>query len=248
MRRPDYAVYIMSAGERAECLGKYMLLDAGISYLFFCSWIPFVLFLPGVFLFIREQKKTLQKKREKQIKQQFLDGIQMMSSALSAGYSAENALCEAVKEMKKIYEPDTVVLCEFHYIETQIRMNRNMEELLLDFGRRSAVDDIRSFAEVFMTAKRSGGDLLSIIRNTVFCIRQKQETMQEIETCLAGKVMEQNIMSLIPILILVYVKLTSPDFLNVMYGNITGISVMGICLMVYAAAYFWGRSIVRIEV
>ena len=72
--------------------------------------------------------------------------------------------------------------------------------------------------------------------------------MQEIETCLAGKVMEQNIMSMIPLLILVYVKLSSPDFLEVMYGNITGTAVMGICLAVYAAAYFWGRSIVRIEV
>lgn len=207
-----------------------------------------MLLLPGALVFIREQKKNLQKKREKEIIRQFLDGIQMMSSALAAGYSAENALREALKELRKVYEADAFIIREFRFMEIQISMNRNLEELLLDFGRRSAVEDIRSFGEVFMTAKRTGGDLLAIIRNTASCIRQKQETMQEIETCLAGKVMEQNIMSLIPLLILLYVKLTSPDFLTVMYGNVTGIAVMGICFGVYVLAYFWGRKIVQIHV
>ena len=229
-------------------MGQYALIDGCISYLFFYSLKVFLLLLPGVLLFIREQKKYLQKKREKEIKKQFLDGIQMMASSLAAGYSAENALSEALKELRKVYEEEAMIVREFRFMEIQISMNRNLEELLLDFGRRSAVDDIRSFAEVFLTSKRSGGDLLAIIRNTVSCIRQKQETMQEIETSLAGKVMEQNIMSLIPILILAYVKLTSPEFLDSMYGNVTGTAVMSICFLIYASAYFWGRKIVRIDV
>lgn len=90
--------------------------------------------------------------------------------------------------------------------------------------------------------------MLAVIRNTVSCIRQKQETMQEIETCLAGKVTEQNIMSLVPILILAYVKLTSPEFLEGMYGNLAGTAVMTGCFLVYIAAYIWGKRIVEIEV
>ena len=133
-------------------------------------------------------------------------------------------------------------------MDAQIAMSRSIEELFLDFGRRCAIADIQSFAEVFLTAKRSGGDLPAVIRNTASCIRQKRETMQEIETCLAGKVMEQNIMSLIPILILAYVKLTSPEFLTVMYGSAAGLTVMGMCFAVYVLAYFWGRKIVQIEV
>lgn len=204
--------------------------------------------LPGAALFLAERKKALQKKRAGEITRQFMDGIQMMAASLQAGYSAENSLKEALCEMQKIYRPDSCIVREFRFMETQIGMSRNIEELFLDFGRRSAVDDIRSFAEVFLTAKRSGGDLLLVIRNTVSCIRQKQETMQEIETCLSGKVMEQNIMSLIPILILAYVKVSSPEFLSAMYGNTTGTAVMAVCFVVYAAAYFWGRKIIRIEV
>lgn len=224
------------------------MLDAAVSYLFFYSWKAFLILLPGFVLFQRERKQELKKKRQEKMKQQFMDGIQLMSASLQAGYSAENALRESAKELTKVYGAESCVVREFRHMDTQISMNRNLEELLLDFGRRSGVDDIRSFAEVFLTARRTGGDLMGIIRNTVSCIRQKRETIQEIETCLAGKKMEQNIMSMIPLLILAYVKLTSPEFIGNMYNNITGMMVMTICFLVYVMAYFWGRSIVQIEV
>lgn len=245
---PEYASYSFSKKEFAKYLALYALLDGCVSYLFFCSWIAFFILLPGAFLFLADQKRSLQTKRAREMTRQFLDGIQMIAASLQAGYSAENSLHEALRELQKVYEPNTFIVREFRFMDAQIEMSRNMEELFLDFGRRSAIDDIQSFAEVFLTAKRSGGDLLAIIRNTASCIRQKQETMQEIETCLSGKVMEQNIMSLIPILILAYIRLTSPEFLSAMYGNATGVTVMSCCFAVYVAAYLWGRKIVRIEV
>lgn len=226
----------------------YLLLDGCISYLFFSSWIAFAALLPGMAVFIRERRHTLQKHRTQEMKRQFLDGIQMVAASLQAGYSAENALSEALAELRRIYPGDAFIVREFGLMEAQIQMSRNLEELLLDFGRRCAIEDIRSFAEVFMTVKRSGGDLLGIIRNTVSCIRQKEETMQEIETCLSGKVMEQNIMSVIPVLILAYIRLTSPEFMEPMYGNLTGTAVMAVCFLVYAFAYFWGKRIIQIEV
>ena len=202
----------------------------------------------GVIWFVKERKRTLQKKRAGVMKKQFLDAIQMMASAMQAGYSAENAVKEALKELEKVYEQGEIIIQEFRLISAQLDMSRTLESLFLDFGKRSADEDIRSFAEVLQTARRSGGDLLAVIRNTVWCIRQKQETVQEIETSLSGKVMEQNIMSLIPLFILAYIKLTSPEFLEVMYQNATGTAVMAVCLAVYAGAYFWGRKIVRVEV
>lgn len=226
----------------------YLLLDGCISYLFFCSWTAFLVFLPGIFFFLKGRKKDNKKKREEELKGQFLDGIQLMAAALQAGYSPENALREARQELNKVYTPDAYIMQEFQQMEVQLEMSRNLEVLWLDFGRRSGIDDIQSFAEVFLTAKRSGGDLLAIIRNTIFCIQQKQETMKEIETCLSGKMMEQKIMSMIPLMILAYMKLTSPEFLDVMYGNLAGILIMGTCLAVYFAAFLWGRKIINVEV
>ncbi len=249
-RKPltDYRRYRMTGKEAGTCIAVYCLLDLCVSNLFFDSFSAFFLLLPGLYLFFCERRSILQRKRAQEMQMQFVDGMQMMASSLQAGYSAENALKEVGRELAKIYGEAAFVVLEFRRMEIQLQMNRTIEDLFGEFAMRSGIEDIRSFSQVFVTAKRSGGDLLAIIRNTVFCIRQKQETMQEIETSLAGKVMEQNVMSLIPLLILAYVKLTSPEFLEEMYHTTAGLAVMGICFLVYVAAWYWGRRIVKIEV
>ncbi len=166
----------------------------------------------------------------------------------SGGICCGERLSGGSEGAEKIYEQDAFILKEFRYLVGQIGLNRTVEALLMELGKRSHVEDIQNFAEVFYTAKRTGGDLLAIIRNTVSEIQQKQETRQEIATSLSGKVMEQNMMSVIPLLILGYVKLTSPGFLDAMYGNWVGIVIMSICFIVYLTAYFWGRKIIDIQV
>lgn len=244
----DYREYHFSVKEAVVGMTAYIILDAVVSYLFFDSYTAFAVLLSGIFLFLREYRQELARRRSREMRLQFLDGMQLTAASLQAGYSVENAFHEALKELEKIYGQDTFIMKEFRHLVTQTGMNRNVEELLNSLGRRSGIDDIKSFAEVFETAKRTGGDLLAVIRNTVSCMRQRQETLAEIETCLAGKVMEQNVMSVVPILILAYVRLSSPEFLESMYGNITGTAIMTICFGLYAAAWFWGRRIVQIEV
>lgn len=244
----DYREYHFSVKEGIKGVAVYVVLDTVVSYLFFNSIAAFAVLLPGIFLFLKEYRQELARRRAREMRQQFLDGMQMTAASLQAGYSIENAFHEAWKELGKIYGQDTFIIREFRHLVTQTEMNRNVEELLNSLGQRSGIEDIKSFAEVFETAKRTGGDLLAVIRNTVSCMRQRQETLAEIETCLAGKVMEQNVMSVVPILILAYVRLSSPEFLASMYGNVTGTAVMTICFGVYLAAWFWGRKIVRIEV
>ena len=127
-------------------------------------------------------------------------------------------------------------------------MNQNLEELLQSLAIRSGIEDIRNFAEIFAIAKRSGGNLIAIIRNTIQSISQKNDTRKEIEVVLSAKKMEQNMMSLIPCVILLYVQTVSPGFLDGMYHNAAGILIMTISLAVYGTAVLWGRKIVNIEV
>lgn len=248
MKKADYGKYHFSRKEWIEYFFLYLCLDGLISYLFFQSWAVFCLFLPGCVIFFKDRKKDLQERRAEQMQSQFLTGMQLVSTSLQAGYAVENAFKEALRELKKIYAEDAFIVWEFQYMVSQISLNRPMETLLLDLGKRSQVEDIRSFAEVFFTAKRTGGDLMAIIQNTVCSIQQKQETQKEIETCLSGKRMEQNIMSILPLFMLGYVKLTSPGFLDGLYHNVLGVTVMTGCFGIYLLAYFWGRKIMHIRV
>ena len=90
--------------------------------------------------------------------------------------------------------------------------------------------------------------MIEMIRSAMWQIGEKIEVKQEIETMMAAKKLEFRIMSLIPIGMISYISLTFPDFLGVMYGNLLGIVVMSVCLVIYAFAYEWGKRIVEIEV
>lgn len=238
----------MTAAEIAKYAVCYVLLDAVISYLFYRSVLAFVLLLPGGYWFFKENRKILERKRQKQLEQGFLMGMRYAAAALGAGYSMENAFSQALLELKKISSSNAVEVLEFQRIVNGLQMNQSAESLLSDLAARSNVEDIQTFSEVFMAVKRTGGDLTAIIRDTVASISGKEETRQEIEVCLASKKMEQNIMSMVPCILLGYIGITSPGFLDDMYGNPAGVLIMSICLGVYVFAFFMGRKIVDIEI
>ena len=247
-KRCDYGIWRFSAREWLICILIYLILDSAVSLLFFRSSAAFFLFLPGMLLFFRDRKREWIRQRYRRMREEFLTAMQLAGTALSAGYSAENAFREAERELKKIYPADSFICTEMSSITAGVRLNQRLEDLLLDLGSRSHLDEIVSFAEVFSAARKTGGDLITIVGNTVQSMQQKEETRREIETIISGRKMEQQIMSVIPLFILAYVNITSPDFLQVMYHNLTGVLIMSACLCVYFAAWMWGRSIMKIEV
>jgi len=244
----DYGNYQFSKREWVIYSGAYLGLVGIVSLLFYRSLIAFFILLPGSILFFKERKMACRKKRIKCLEEQFLAGMQAVSNALSAGYSIENAFKEAETELAKVYDKEDFIVMEFQMITRLLALNRPIESLLSDFGKRSHAEDIESFAEVFVAARRSGGDLIAIIRNTVSAIGQKAETRAEIEVCIAAKKMEQNVMSVVPMGILIYMGISSPGFLDGMYHNLAGIAIMTGCLGVYLGAWYWGRKLVDIRI
>lgn len=244
----NYRKYRMSLKELLKYGILYGVSDAAVSILFYRSWIAFLLFLPGVCWFIKENEKALAAKQKKYLEDGFLQGMRYVVTELMAGSSVENAFVRSLDDLRKICRDGEPVLTEFVRIINGLRLNRSIEDLLLNLSARSGVEDIQTFAEVFAAAKRTGGDLIAVIQSTEKAVSKKQETKREIEVCLAAKKMEQNVMSIIPCLILFYVGLSSPGFLDVMYGNLAGVLIMSICLCVYVFAFVMGRKIVNIEV
>ena len=215
---------------------------------FYRSLVPFALF-PAVYPFFRRWCiRQIQERQRERMKQQFRDFLLSVSSAMKVGYSMENALGEALKETEKVYGADGVFTEELREMERKRNLNQSLEFLWADFGKRSGMEDIENFGEIFQVARRSGGNLKEIIRSTADNISRKTETRREIEISLASKKMEQKIMSAVPFFILAYVDLGSPEFLEGLYHNTFGILLMTVCLGLYLIAFFWGRRIVEIEV
>ena len=137
---------------------------------------------------------------------------------------------------------------EFNRINSQIKVSVPVETLLFDLAERTELEDIENFATVFASAKRTGGNMTEIIRSSARTIGEKIDVEREIETTLAAKKYEQKILSVMPCAIILYMQLSSPGFLDVLYNTAFGAIVMTLCLAVYAGAFYLSGKIVNIEV
>lgn len=233
----DYSVYHYSAREHMRYFSEAVILILLVSYLFYHSLLAVGLILPFYPIFLKIRARQLCRQQKQELCQQFKETIFSVAAALNAGYSVENAWREAMDEMIQMYGEDALMVQELRYIMAHLSMNVPLEDLLEDFAKRSDLEDVSSFCEVFFFAKRSGGDFIGIIRTTSDRIGKKIELQRQLAADLAARKLESRIMNLVPLAILLYLDLTSPGYFDMLYGNLSGICIMSVCLIVYLAAY-----------
>ena len=238
IRKYEYAVGV------SKGIGVFLL----ILYVFYESFIPALFLFPVWILYMKDWLLDMERKKEQEFIRQFRDSIQSMASVLKAGYSVENAIRESDKDIAPMYGKDTRIRKEYAMMIHQLDLNMPVAAVLEEFSQRMNQEDVENFVNVFIAAKKSGGDSITIIRNAIRVISEKIDTENEIQTMLASKKLEFEIMCAVPFVIILYMKLTFREFLSVLYGNPAGITVMTICLVLYIAAYIFGRKIIRIEV
>ena len=244
----DYDSYPFSGKEWLLYTAEGILLMGVISYFFYQSVWACLLLAPALPFFLKWKKKELAKKRRQELSIQFKDAVLSVSANQKAGYSVENAFREAYQDMAMLYGRESYICKELHYIAKGLENNMVLEKLLYGLGVRSHVPDILQFADVFLIAKRTGGNMTEILSETADSIEQKSVVDKEIQVILSSKKMEQKIMNVIPFFIIFYISITSRGFFDVLYHNLIGIVIMTFCLILYLAAFMISQKIVAIEV
>lgn len=244
----DYEEYVFNGKERCLYLAEGTLLIGTVAYFFYRSVWAFLLLMPSIFFFLKQKKKELAEKRRKELCMQFKDALLSVSANQKAGASAENSFRGAYRDMAMLYGEESSICRELYAIDKGLKSNIVLERLLYDFGCRSHVQDIIQFAEVFLTAKRNGGNMTEILAETAGTIEQKSAVDNEIDVLLGARKLEQKIMNVVPFFIIFYISLTSRGFFDVLYHNPAGVLIMTACLAVYLAAYKISGKIVAIEV
>ncbi len=248
MKAIKYQSYTLSIREVILYSFEGVGIAALLAYVFYRSIVAFLIFLPIAWLFLKNKKRELANQRKSELNLQFREAIMSVRAALGAGYSIENAFISAIPDLEVLYGKKGYIVTEFQLLERRLKTNETLEHILEDFAERSGVADIRDFTEVFVVAKRSGGDLNAIIRKAASDISAKIEVKREIDTIISAKKMEQNIMNLIPFLIIFYMEVSSPGFLSVLYHNVLGVVIMTFSLLLYISAFLLSKRMIHIEV
>jgi len=245
----EYGRYIFSKTEWLKVVALGSGVAGAVSYTFYRSWMVFgIILVPTVILGSRFCREHWKKKRLEQLESQFKEMIQVLSASLNAGYSVENALSVSRRELEMMYGEAGMIVQELDYMIRQINVNRSVESVMDDFAGRSGLEEVENFAYIFGIAKRSGGRLISIISHTVRIMQDRLAVKEEIRTLTASRKFEQEIMSLMPFLMILYIDRTSPGFFTVMYTTLMGRIVMSGCLMIYLVSCYLSAKILDIRV
>ena len=244
----DYNQYTWNLIELLKYIGIASLALFLIGYLFYRSFIiAFIVALFGI-KYPSIKVKDLIKKQKNDLNIQFNDAIISMSTSLSAGSSVEMSIKNALKDLKIFYpDDDAYIVKEFKYIQSQIDMNINLEVAFEDFSERAGTEEIKDFVDVFKICKRTGGNLVQVIKNTTNVLRDKLEVKEEIEVLVTGVQFEQKIIMLMPLIVVVM----SSDYLDpIMQGKnrMIGYPIMTVVLVVFYVAYMISKKITDIKV
>lgn len=218
------------------------------AWLYYRSAKALPLLIPMWVWYYRKLERECIRRRQQDFLIQFKEMIQAVSSSLNTGYSVENAVRESQKELRLLYPPEAVISRELLILVRQLRVQIPVEQAIEEMADRVGLEDVRNFAAVFVTAKRSGGDLMAIIKNTAGQIADKIDVRREIQTILAAKRYEFQVMAGIPYAMIAYMSLSFSEFMTCLYDNVIGIGVMTVCLGIYVGAYYLGVKLIEIEV
>ena len=177
----------------------------------------------------------------------FKDALICLENCLCVGYSPESSVRESVKSLEQLHGRNHDICREFRIMVKQMELGIGMEAVFSDFGKRTGVTDIKQLADIFAVAKRTGGNLSQVLRQTGSVLQDKIELKRELHTAIAAKRMEFRIMCAVPYGILLYLKLCAPSMSRTLYHNTFGILFMWGILAVYLGLTFLGERIIRGE-
>ena len=245
LRQQDYHKYSWKKGEKVRTIFLCVGVTGVFAYFFYRSFLALIpLSAVGISAFGLIRRQKLEKARE-ELAGQFRECILAVAVSLQSGYSVENAFLECRQDMQLMYGQEAPICQELKLIKRGLDINISLEALLVDMAKRSGCQEVAQFAQIFALAKRNGGNMAEIIRNSANQIGRQIELRQEIQMLLGGKKMELTIMKIMPFGILLYIDLGNPGYFESLYHNFVGIAVMTGCLGLYLGAYLLGEHVMK---
>ncbi len=261
----NYRVYKMSSNEKLLYFILAFVIGAAIAYLFYggigkdeygnptiLTYILDIVIMAIVGLvagrlFMPIRKEQIIAERKRKLRRQFIDLLDSLATSISSGKNVPNAFAAAREDLLVQYQPDAYIVQEVDNIISGIQNNLDVGSMLLNFGERSGIQDIRTFGRVFETAYSKGANLKDVVRNCHMILSNKCEIEAEIETKVASNKNEQNIMVIMPIVLVGMIKMAGSDF-AANFTTPTGIICTTIAIAAFVGAYMLGRKILKIEV
>jgi tight adherence protein B len=181
-------------------------------------------------------------RRRRAFEQQLPEVLQMMSGALRAGYSIQQALA-AVAEDGGLPARE-----EFRRATAEIRLGATIDEALRQMVLRIGVVDFDWVVMAIEIQREVGGDLAEVLDSIAQTIRERERLRRHISALTAEGRLSGWILGGLPFFMAGVLLMINPEYLAQLFESGLGLAMIAGASVLMIIGAVWMRKIIRIEV
>ena len=189
-------------------------------------------------LYIRRTAAT----RKQAFYEQLSDVLLLLSGALKAGYSLQQAVATVGEDAKPPASE------EFRRAMAEVRLGASLDDALKALARRSRMVDLEWSVLAIQIQREVGGNLAEILETIAGTIRERERLRRELRTLTAEGRLSGWVLGLLPFAIGSFLALRSPEYLEPLYRTGKGLVMVSVSAALLIVGTLWMRKIVRVEV
>lgn len=150
----------------------------------------------------------------------FIDFLNHINANLSVGMGFERSISASSNELKsdESYAAKTLLM-----LDKAIKMGIQSEDVSEKLREAFPINESELFSRMLLLSKTTGADPCLITGITLDKLYLKHKVKSEIEIILYQKKLEQTILCLAPMMIVLFIRFTSPDYMEPLYNTVTGL-------------------------
>jgi tight adherence protein B len=180
--------------------------------------------------------------RRREFQKQLSDVLLVMSGALRAGYSLQQAI-QAVGDDARPPAAE-----EFRRAMAEVRLGASLDDALDSLSRRIGIVDFEWTVLAIQIQREVGGDLAEIFEIISGTLRERERLRAQVKALTAEGKISGIILGVLPFAMAGYLLLSNPEYLEPLYTTVKGKIMVGGSSVLMLFGFFWMRKIIRIEV
>jgi tight adherence protein B len=192
----------------------------------------------GPFLYLAVKASRRLAKFEEQLP----STLQLLSGALQAGHSLQQAVDTVV------HEAGDPIAGEFQRVLTEARLGRPLEEAFEAMAKRTRSLDFEWTVMAIRLQRQVGGNLAEVLSTVAQTIRERYALKRQIRALSAEGRLSSLILSILPVLMFVALLAFNPVFLAPLYSTATGLLMLAGAGVLMIMGVFWMKKITEIKV
>jgi tight adherence protein B len=182
------------------------------------------------------------KKRLDTIDDQLVDALVMMSNALTAGLSLQQAFELVVREMRP------PIADEVGRLVREIHLGRLMDDALRRMMERIPLEDVRLVVEAILTLRETGGNLSDTFEVIAQTVVERKKVQGKIKTMTAQGMTQGVLICTMPIALMILFSFIDPTYMQPFFTTPIGWMLLALVVVLDAMGMWLMVKLVKVDV